>query len=53
MSDPRYNVIGLQMAKWMRDMLGDDDYKRVRVKLEEKGKELYYGKDGMEILIKL
>ncbi len=47
------NILSVEIAKWMKDMLGDHDYKLVRSKLEDMAKQIGEGKDGMEILIKI
>jgi hypothetical protein len=37
----------------MKDLLGDIDYKRTREKVEERVEDLWVGKDGMELNVKL
>jgi hypothetical protein len=37
----------------MKDMLGDPDYQLVKDRLDEHGKKLWEGKDGVELIINL
>jgi hypothetical protein len=53
MRDTKYTMFSLQISKWMREMLGEYDLPRVKNKIEEMGKQLWDGKDGMEITIKI
>lgn len=53
MSKNKYKVFFFSIPKWMRDMLDEHDYKRVRERIDEMGKELYRIKDGERIVIKL
>lgn len=51
MSKCRYTVFKVFIPKWMKDMLGKIDYEIVKNKIEDMGKELCLGDDGMEIRI--
>lgn len=48
----RYMMYSLDMPKWMRDML-DKDLQLVKDEIDDHGKSLWEGSNGMEILIKV
>lgn len=50
---PRYDLFGLTIPSWMKDMLGDKQYQVVVDKIEDMASDLYCGRDGMEITIKI
>lgn len=49
----KVSLLSLEISKWMKDLLGDVDYKRTRDKVEEKVEDLWVGNDGMDLNIKL
>jgi len=51
--DEKYFLLSIEVPKWMRDMLGDSDYQLVKNKLDENGKVLWIGRNGMELNIKI
>jgi hypothetical protein len=51
--ETRYSILSVDIPKWMKDMLGDPDYQLVKDRLDEHGKKLWEGKDGVELIINL